>query len=288
MAAILTAPDTWVDRRRRVKELRARQGFARQLLDFYGALLAVQENACLEAASVRPPGRDLASYVAEVVVPSIVDVSLFAGPDQLRSQLLHRLETEQPVRMIEQWIAGESQPVVDRYLARASLGPVLETLDAEARAACGGPRDARHCPECGGPPQLSYFEPSPDDLATGPRRLLCARCGASWGYPRMTCPGCGEDESAKLPVFSEHGTASGERGSIVRGLPAGAAADPLRAVFPHVRIEACESCRQYVLNIDLATDRAAVAVVDEMAAIPLDLYARDRGFTKVIPNLMGF
>src|SRR5207253_2525245 len=81
---------------------------------------------------------------------------------------------------------------------------------------------------------------SADDLATGPRRLLCARCGASWGYPRMTCPGCGEDESTKLPVFSEYGTASGERGSVVRGLPADAVADPVHAVFPHVRIEACE------------------------------------------------
>ena len=288
MAAIQTTQDVWADRRHRVKELRARQGFARQLLDFYGALLAVQEKAYVEAASVRPAGRNLASYCADVVVPGIVDVSLFAGPDQLRSQLLHRLETEQPLRMIEQWIAGDSQAMVDRYLARASLGPVLEALDAEARATCGGPRDARHCPECGGPPQLSYFERSADDLATGPRRLLCARCGASWGYPRMTCPGCGEDESTKLPVFSEYGTASGERGSVVRGLPADPVADPVHAVFPHVRIEACESCRQYVLSIDLATDRAAVPVVDEVAAIPLDLYARERGFTKVIPNLMGF
>ena len=29
-------------------------------------------------------------------------------------------------------------------------------------------------------------------------------------------------------------------------------------------------------------------VVDEMAAIPLDLYARERGLTKVTTNLMGF
>ena len=55
-----------------------------------------------------------------------------------------------------------------------------------------------------------------------------------------------------------------------------------------MRIEACESCRRYILSIDLATERAAVLLVDEMAAIPLDLYARERGFSKVIPNLMGF
>ena len=288
MPATLIARDVWTDRRRRVKELRVRQGFARQLLDFYGALLAVQEKVYLEVASIHPAGRELSSYVADAVVPSIVDVSLFAGPDELRSQLLHRLETEQPVRMIEQWIAGEPQVMVDRYLARASLGPVLEALGAEAGAVCGGPRDARHCPECGGPPQLSYFERTADDLATGPRRLLCARCGGSWGYPRMTCPGCGEDQSAKLPVFSERGTASGERGSVVRGLPAGAEAAAQHAVFPHVRIEACESCSQYILGIDLAAERAAVPIVDEMAAIPLDLYAREQGFRKITTNLTGF
>ena len=288
MAVSLTASDIWTQRRRRVAELRVRQGFARQLLDFYGALLGVQEKAFLEAASARPREDSVASYVADVVVPSIVDVSISVGPDQLRSQLIHRLETEHPIRMIERWIVGGEQPLVDRYLARASLGPVLEALDAGTRAMCGGPRDARHCPECGGPPQLSYFEPSPDDLAAGPRRLLCARCGASWGYPRMTCPGCGEDQSAKLQIFSEHGTTSGERGSVVRGLaPSGSPARD-RAVFPHVRIEACESCGRYVLSIDLATDRAAVPVVDEMAAIPLDLYARERRFTKVTTNLMGF
>jgi len=31
-----------------------------------------------------------------------------------------------------------------------------------------------------------------------------------------------------------------------------------------------------------------VPVVDELAAIPLDLYAREQGFSKITPNLMGF
>ena len=52
--------------------------------------------------------------------------------------------------------------------------------------------------------------------------------------------------------------------------------------------EACESCRHYLLSIDVASDPKAVPLVDELAAIPLDLYARDRGFTKITPNLMGF
>jgi FdhE protein len=287
MAVAATSTAVWSERRRRVAELRSRQGFARQLLDFYGMLLGVQEKAYLDAAAAAPPAASLAAYVAETVAPAVLDVSLVAGPERLRSDLIHRLQVEDPRRMVEEWIAGKDQTMVDRYLARASLGPVLEALGADARGACAGPRDARHCPECGGPPQLSFFAPAGEDLATGPRCLLCARCGATWKYARMTCPGCGEDSSARLPIYSERGTTSGERGSVVRGLPAGAATAD-QAVFPHMRIEACETCRRYLLSVDLVTDPRAVPVVDELAAIPLDLYARDRGFTKITTNLMGF
>ena len=287
MAAVLEATDVWADRRRRVGELRRKQGFARQLLDFYGALLGVQERAYHDAAAACPPAASVAAYVTEVVVPGILDVAVSTGPDRMRSELIHRLEATDPGRMIGAWIQGEDQPAADRFVARAALGPVLEALDAGARAICAGPRDARHCPDCGGPPQLSFFAPGPEDLATGRRFLLCARCASTWGYPRMTCTSCGEDASAKLPIFSELGTTSGERGSVVRGLPSGSA--PTHdAVFPHMRVEACETCRRYLLSIDLGMDRRAVPVVDELAAIPLDLYARDRGFTKATTNLMGF
>ena len=104
----------------------------------------------------------------------------------------------------------------------------------------------------------------------------------------MTCAGCGESASSKLSIFSEHGPMSGDRGSVVRGLPGPPAMDPQRAFFPHMRIEACESCRSYLLNIDVAADPKAVPVVDEIAAIPLDLYAREQGFSKITTNLMGF
>ena len=107
----------------------------------------------------------------------------------------------------------------------------------------------------------------------------------------MTCPGCGEDSSSRLPIFTEEGTASGERGSLVRGLQlklGGHSGADHHAVFPHIRIEACDSCRRYLLNVDLASDPRAVPLVDELAALPLDLYAREQGFSKITPNLMGF
>jgi FdhE protein len=289
MASSAVAAGPYAERRARTAKLLYRHAFAREVLDFYGGLLVVQEQAFEEAGSARPTANELVAYIAEVVVPSVADVSVAAGPAKLREGVARRLESSDPRELVAAWIGGEEQGIVDRYLARASVGPVLEALGPEVAACCIGERDARHCPACGGPPQLSYFAVPSEDLATGGRFLVCARCQTSWGYSRMTCPGCGEDSSPSLPIFNEEGTASGERGSVVRGLEGKLGGKPEHtAVFPQMRIEACDSCKRYLLNIDLLADPAAVPLVDEMSALPLDLFARDKGFTKIIPNLMGF
>lgn len=291
MAPAVTAVDVWAERRRRTLELGHRHLFAAEVLEFFGALLGVQEHAYEEASSTRPSARDLAAYVAEMVVPAVAEMSIAAGPAALSDAVARRLEAADPRDIVGAWLQGEEQAMIDLYLARAASGPVLEALGPEVAAACAGPRDTRHCPWCGGPPQLSYFALAGEDLAAGGRFLVCARCSASWGFARMTCPGCGEDSSSRLPIFSEEGTSSGERGSVVRGLQGKLevqdGAGP-RPVFPHIRIEACDTCRHYLLSIDLAADRAAVPEVDELAALPLDLYARERGYSKITPNLMGF
>jgi rRNA maturation protein Nop10 len=288
-AAVVAGP--WTQRRRRTAELRRRHSFARELLDFYGVLLGVQERAYDEALSVRPSPGELVAFVAETAVPAVIDASLVAGPARLGEALARRLDAGDARDVIAAWIQGEDQGVVDRFLARASAGPALEALGPEAGASCIGVRDGRHCPSCGGPPQLSYFAVPAEDLATGGRFLVCARCSADWGYTRMTCPACGEDSSARLPIFNEEGTASGERGSVVRGLQGRLDAlggGEQKALLPHVRIEACDSCGQYLLGIDLAADPAAIPLVDELAAVPLDLYAREQGYSKITPNLLGF
>jgi len=93
--------------------------------------------------------------------------------------------------------------------------------------------------------------------------LECCRCGESWVHQRMTCAGCGEQTTAKLPIFT----------------------DPDR--FPHLRADACETCRRYMITVDLRKEPEAVPVVDELVALPLDLYAQERGFAKIVPNLMA-
>src|SRR4029077_8066624 len=146
MAAVLTTTDVWADRRRRVAQLRSRHGYARQLLDFYGALLDVQETSFHRATQAAPDSAQIASFAAEVVAPNVIDVSVAVGPERMRSELIDRLGVHDERAMIETWMRGDEQPLVERFLARATLGPVLEALP-EARAACGGPRDGLHCPE---------------------------------------------------------------------------------------------------------------------------------------------
>ncbi len=211
MAQVMT--DTWERRRVRTEVLRGRYPFAAEMLDLNAALLPVQEAAFLDAITAPPEPQRISAYVADQVVPGVIEVTMASGPERLQAA-----------------VAAE-------------------------------------------------------DLASGGRRLVRARCHGDWGYPRMTCTSCGEQSGSRLPVYSEVGTAAGERGGVVRGLGIPAETD---ALFPHTRIEACETCGRYLLNIDLAGDGQAVPLVDELSALPLDLYARDLGFTKITPNLMGF
>jgi len=114
-----------------------------------------------------------------------------------------------------------------------------------------------------------------DPLVSGGRELVCARCGSSWMYSASSCPSCGETAGSKRTVYAES-----HEGPVVEAA-AGA------STFPHLRVDACTSCHRYLIDVDLGRDARAVPDVDELAALPLDLYAAEHGFTKITPNLMG-
>ena len=165
--------------------------------------------------------------------------------------------------LVVAWLRDEEQDPVSRYLARAAAGPVLEALGRDAglepgdRPRGGGARPAAVCRRC-----RTSAMPG-ESLVTGPRYLVCSRCHHTWVFARMTCAGCGEHSGSKLPIYGET-----ER-------------------FPHLRVDACDSCGGYLLTVDLGKAPGAVPIVDELAAVPLDLYARDQGKRKIVPNLMG-
>src|SRR5258708_12117548 len=87
----------------------------------------------------------------------------------------------------------------------------------------------------------------------------------------MTCPACGEAASSRLPIFNEEGTASGEPGTVVRGLEGrlgdrGKAAHA--AIFPHVRVEPCDTCRPYLLSTDLLSHPPPSPLLAHITLLP--------------------
>jgi formate dehydrogenase maturation protein FdhE len=117
----------------------------------------------------------------------------------------------------------------------------------------------RVCPLCGGRALFGVLRIEGDG---GKRCLVCSFCGYEWEFRRILCPTCGEEEEKKLPVY-------------------------VAEQFPHVRVEACETCKFFVRTIDLTKDGHAVPVVDDLAAIPLTLWAHEHGYSRLQPNLLG-
>jgi formate dehydrogenase accessory protein FdhE len=117
----------------------------------------------------------------------------------------------------------------------------------------------RVCPLCGGRALFGVLRLEGDG---GKRCMVCSFCGYEWEFRRILCPTCGEEEEKKLPVY-------------------------VAEQFPHVRVEACETCKFYVRTIDLTKDGNAVPVVDDLAAIPLTLWAHEHGYSRLQPNLLG-
>ena len=116
------------------------------------------------------------------------------------------------------------------------------------------------CPRCAALPVAAVLR----EEGHGARRsLLCALCLHEWECLRIVCPACGEQDFDKLPVYT-----AGQ--------------------FAHVRIDACDRCQHYIKTIDLTRDGLAVPCVDDIASVSLDLWARERGYTRLKSNVLGF
>ncbi len=252
------------ERRERARELGARLDFAEQPLRLFLPLVDAQERAFERALATQPAGDELAPFIVRDALPGIMEVAVAAGTERLREAVLVRFHDGDLEGIVEAWLAGEDQDGTDAFLARASASPVLEALPDLAAALRSSETDDRHCPRCGGLPQLAVFAETGEALLTSPRKLLCSRCANQWVLSRMTCASCGETSGAKMPILSDVD------------------------LFPHLRIDACEICRRYLITVDQRKDPRAVPVVDELAALPLDLVAAERGYTKIVRNLMGF
>jgi len=264
MTLLAEPTTTYAQRRERARDLGSRFDFAQQPLALYLAIVDAQERAYERVRTDSPSRAELASYVVRVALPGVMEAAVAAGTETLREATLLRFHEADLEGLIESWLAGDETSGTDTFLARASTQPVLEALPELAAQLRTSDAGERSCPRCGGLPQLAVFPETGEALLTAQRTLVCSRCANEWVLSRMTCASCGETSGAKMPILSDVD------------------------LFPHLRIDACEICRRYLITVDQRKDPRAVPIVDELAALPLDLVAAERGYTKIARNMMGF
>jgi FdhE protein len=180
-------------------------------------------------------------------LPSLCDLVGRAGPAALIQAAQDFVSNGARNLVEEYWDLNSPAPPLD-FFARALLQPYAGTLPA-----------ATPCPWCTQAPQVGSLRPQGEGLALD---LVCSLCLRSRSFARARCPGCNESAEDRLLSFS--------------------APD-----FVHLRLQVCETCQAYLPLVDLSRDPQAIPEVDELAGLPLDLWAQDQGYHKLQPNLAG-
>ena len=264
----------WRERIERAEALAGQHAFAAEMLNFYVKVAEFQEDLYgrmekSSAGKFRPATQvsgppELSELIARFVpflalVEKNGPASLAAAASELKTASL-----DAHAQVLNNfWDASnanlEDSPdsPAEGFLARAFLQPYAEFTRQRSEIRWEGYTGCV-CPFCGRKPGVGVLRPMGDG---GQRSLICSFCQAEWTFRRIICANCGEEDHHKLPVYSA-------------------------AQFEHVRVECCDHCKRYLKTVDLTQSGLADPVVDELASIPLDLWARERGYEKVELNLM--
>ena len=238
---------------------------SKELLRFYAQLLRAQKEIyeSFRSRSHWLPVGDLAGdmSVIQSSMSGLLERVARSGPETLAEEAQSLLDTEPDV-MGQELSNYWRDPSDTQFFAKSVIQPyarwLTETgITLSGRELAGGERT---CPFCGGKPQVSFLQSR--EAESGNRDLLCATCLSSWEFRRVVCANCGEERPAKLGYFHS-------------------------PEFDHIRIEACDSCKHYIKGIDLTRFGLAAPLVDDLYAAPLDLWAREHGYTKIELNLIG-
>jgi len=242
--------------------------FYERVAQFQKSLYAEIEAECGTAKETRPPGTLRNELDLFVVLPRFAPFLLLVeknAPPPL-SESAKELHARGGNRwqeiLVEFWRAGSHEHAnlqpAESLISWIFLQPYAEYLaDYSEQASRQG--TPSQCPLCSSQPQVGVLRPEGDG---GKRSLICALCSHEWEFRRLICASCGEEDVHKLAIYTAR-------------------------EFPHVRVEACDTCRGYIKTVDLTKDGHAVPIVDELATIPLNLWAADHGYTKLRTNLLG-
>ena len=183
----------------------------------------------------------------------LVNLITTIGPTPMR-QRASTLDEPGLRRALEDYWSQVDTCSPDSLFARVLLQPYSIKMDLEPPSA-----SEERCPRCGHRPQVSVLRPEGHGKAL---TLVCSLCLHEWSFARGKCAACGEDDEKGMSHYASSG-------------------------FEHIQVVTCEACRTYLHSIDLSREIAAIPDVDELAALPLDVWAQQQGFHKLQPNFAG-
>ena len=268
----------WDARINRATELSSVYPFAAEGLRFYAQVAMLQQ--MLDSEFQQSPAHfftsnssDYGELNLDALLPSfakfladmrkIAPAALAIAADRLiqraaslRSQLLENFWfSPNAIADGEQTIVGSPE---ERCLAWLFLQPAAEYLSTrKSGSASGG--SSTTCPRCGSKPIVGVLRPEGDGAR---KSLICMLCAHEWPFRRIYCPSCCEERETHMAFYCA-------------------------PEIPHVRIDVCDTCHTYMKSVDLTKIGLAVPLVDELAALPLDLWAREEGYHKLQINLVG-
>lgn len=282
-------PAEWDRRIRRANELVSSYPFAAEGLRFYARVAALQQSlyADLRQALANSPKRSSALPLRDeldlfVLLPKFSGflgaVNHFApaplaraagnlaakGPagwqEAIRRFWQGEMESLPMAGSAEEGQADDPTGAIlaEGLLAWIFLQPYAEYL-SERREPMTADGTPSLCPLCGGKPIVGVLRPLGDGAK---KSLICMLCAHEWDFRRVYCPACGEEREPQMAFYSAPEIA-------------------------HVRVDVCDTCHTYLKCVDLTKTGLAVPIVDELATIPLDLWAREHGYTKLQTNVLG-
>jgi FdhE protein len=263
--------DFWQRRIDRADELAHKFPFAAEMLRFYAAVAGFQRQLShrLESTSSLPVGSPAQQFAGPPELPQLLqNFTPFlllvekVGPAQLAETArdLQARDRTAWMDLLNAFWDGTPEPAtgLEMFFAQAFLQPYAEFVRNRAGLEWEG-YSGSLCPFCHRKPVLGVLRQQGDG---GRRTLVCSFCLAEWEFRRIVCPSCGEENEHKLAVYS--------------------ATD-----FDYIRVDCCDTCKQYLKSIDLTTNGLAEPLVDEIASAPLDLWAREHGYAKLQLNVVG-
>lgn len=225
------------------------------LLNFYAGLARFQKPV---SSGLKSKGEtDLHALIC--YFPPLIQLISRTGTELLTNFAADNLKSaESQIDLLTAaWEGGEALDPAARFYARVLVQPYAEYLASrrDIQTSGAGPT----CPFCNARPVAGILRGEGEG---GKRSLLCSLCSTEWQYRRVLCPGCGEENKDKLPIY----TAS---------------------EFPAARVDACDTCHTYIKSIDLTKDGHAIPIVDEIASVALNIWAEEHDYVKLETNLLG-